>query len=203
MLALSGMKTRFRSQIMDMNIQNIGKRLRRLRKAKGLTMRELSGMVGCSESLLSKIETDKVDPSLKTLHNITTALGVSISALFSEPEPTRVVYRSKERPQLRMPAKTHGGGVVLERIIPHTPDHMLECNIHIIAPGDGSDGSIGHEGEEVGYVLEGQVELVVDGASYLLSPGDAFAFRSELPHSYMNKGTVTARILWTNTPPTF
>ena len=188
---------------MEHELHNIGKRLRWFRKEKGMTLRALSEVIGCSESLLSKIENNKVDPSLKTLHSITTALGVAISALFSDPEPLRVVYRNSERPQLRVTANTHGGGVTIERLIPHTPDHILECNIHIVAPGSGSDGSIGHEGEEVGYVLEGQLELVVDDVTYTLYPGDAFTFRSELPHSYTNRGAATARILWANTPPTF
>ncbi len=87
--------------------------------------------------------------------------------------------------------------------MPHTPDHILECNIHIVAPGDGSEGAIGHAGEEVGYILEGQLELVVDGVTYSVYPGDSFTFRSELPHSYVNNGPVTARVLWANTPPTF
>ena len=52
-------------------------------------------------------------------------------------------------------------------------------------------------------MLEGRLELVVDGVSYTLFPGDAFSFRSELAHSYSNSGAVTARILWVNTPPTF
>lgn len=187
---------------MNQESPNIGKRLRCLRKEKRMTMKELSDKVGCSESLLSKIENDKVDPSLKTLHSITSVLDVTISALFTEPEPASVVYRNGERPQLPLPSQTRGG-VVLERIMPHTPDHLLECNIHIVAPGDGTDGSIGHDGEEVGYVLEGRLELVVDGVSYALFPGDAFSFRSELAHSYSNPGAVTARILWVNTPPTF
>ena len=187
----------------DDELLNLGRRLRHIRKEKGMTLRALGQHVGCSESLLSKIETGKVDPSLKTLHSITTALGVAISALFSKPEAPRVVYRRTERPQLRVPAKTHGGGVIIERLVPHTQDHILECNIHIVAPGDGSEGSIGHEGEEVGYVLEGQLELVVDNETYQLYPGDSFTFRSELPHSYTNTGTTTTRILWANTPPTF
>lgn len=189
--------------MIDDEILNLGRRLRRIRKEKGMTLRALGDLVGCSESLLSKIETGKVDPSLKTLHSITSALGMAISALFSKPEAPRVVYRNNERPQLRVPAKTRGGGVIIERLIPHTPEHILECNIHIVAPGDGSEGSIGHEGEEVGYVLEGQLELVVEDETYTLYPGDAFTFRSERPHSYVNVGNTAARILWTNTPPTF
>ncbi len=75
---------------MDKEIQDIGKRLRTFRREKKMTLRGLGRMAGCSESLLSKIENNRVDPSLKTLHGITTALGVPISALFAEPEAPKV-----------------------------------------------------------------------------------------------------------------
>jgi mannose-6-phosphate isomerase-like protein (cupin superfamily) len=60
-----------------------------------------------------------------------------------------------------------------------------------------------HEGEEVGYVLSGVLELTVSGVEYLLYDGDSFVYRSEEPHSYRNPGEVTTRVLWVSTPPTF
>ena len=60
-----------------------------------------------------------------------------------------------------------------------------------------------HSGEEIGYVLEGEIELTVDGHKYRAKMGDSFHFRSELPHGYRNVGPTPARILWINTPPTF
>ena len=62
---------------------------------------------------------------------------------------------------------------------------------------------IKHEGEEFGYLLDGEIELIVDKKKYQLRPGDSFFFRSERPHSYTNNRKKVARILWLNTPPTF
>ena len=53
-------------------------------------------------------------------------------------------------------------------------------------PGGGSEGVIQHEGEEFGYVLDGEIELTVDNRNYQLREGDSFYFRSERPHSYNN-----------------
>ena len=56
---------------------------------------------------------------------------------------------------------------------------------------------IQHEGEEFGYVLEGEIELNVAGRPYRLNKGDTFHFRSERAHSYRNVGRKKARVLWT------
>ncbi|MCY1234961.1 HTH-type transcriptional regulator PuuR [compost metagenome] len=80
---------------------------------------------------------------------------------------------------------------------------LLQANIHIVWPGEASDGQIEHQGEEVGYVLEGQLELMLGDDVYLIGPGDAFTFASQVPHGYRNVGDVVARVLWVNSPATF
>ncbi|MCY1246279.1 HTH-type transcriptional regulator PuuR [compost metagenome] len=80
---------------------------------------------------------------------------------------------------------------------------LLQANIHVVWPGGSSDGQIEHQGEEVGYVIEGQLELMLGDDVYLIGPGDAFTFSSQVPHGYRNAGDVVAKILWVNSPATF
>ena len=93
--------------------------------------------------------------------------------------------------------------IELEALIPGRRGNLLSGYINDIEPGSGSEGVITHEGEEFGYVLDGELELTVDKKKYQLRPGDSFYFRSERPHSYINNRKKLARILWLNTPPTF
>jgi hypothetical protein len=51
-----------------------------------------------------------------------------------------------------------GKGIRLERLIPYSHSFLLQGNIHHIATGGGSDGNIVHSGEEVGYVLDGEIK---------------------------------------------
>lgn len=180
---------------------DVGKRLRRARRLKGLKLAELAQAVGCSESLLSKIENDKAKPSLQMLHKIVGQLGITIGGLFAERQAAgRIVTRAGERAIIRM---DEAGGVRLESLVPEEGAEILFGSIHVVEPGGGSSGAISHLGEEIGYVLEGVFELTVGSQTYLLYPGDNFFFPSELPHSYRNPGALQTRVLWINSPPTF
>lgn len=179
----------------------VGLRLRQARKAKGLKLKELAEKVGCSESLLSKIENDRARPSLQMLHKIVGHLGITISQLFAERAPSgSIVVRSGERAVIRMDEE---GGVHLECLVPEEGSQFLFGTIHVVEPGGGSSGAISHVGEEIGYVLTGTFELTVGDRTHLLNPGDSFFFESELPHSYRNPGDTQTRVLWVNSPPTF
>jgi len=171
---------------------------------RGLTLRALADTAGCSESLLSKVENGKASPSLPMLHKLVEVLDTNIGWLFEETDGEEgIVFRAGKRPIIALDPLRRGDGITLERITPYTSGHLLQCNIHHIEKGGESAGPIQHAGEEVGYVLVGEVELILDGRSFLLAKGDAFVFRSETPHHYRNAGEEEAQILWVNTPPTF
>ncbi len=153
--------------------------------------------------MVSKVETGRVSPSLTMLSRLANALSVNVSTFFVDREESQVVMRSGSRPQLDTDALRRGDGVTLERLAPCADGCMLQANIHIIAVGGRSDGVISHLGEEVGFLIEGELELEVDGKPYHLRAGDSFYFSSDRPHGYRNIGDTEARVLWVNTPPTF
>jgi transcriptional regulator with XRE-family HTH domain len=183
----------------------IGLKLKHARLTKGLRLRELAHRLGCSEGFLSKVENDKVRPSLALLHRLVRELEVNIAVLFDplpEQGPVQIMVPGK-RPLITLDPILKGRGVVLERMISTGRGMLLEANIHHVKPGGRTDGTIAHEGEELGYVLEGRLQLEVDGKTFHVSKGDCFFFRSELKHQYRNLGKTTASILWVCTPPTF
>jgi quercetin dioxygenase-like cupin family protein len=128
------------------------------------------------------------------------ALGTNISALV-EPSGAQVVSRGGARP--RIPSGDPWSSVVLEQLIPRAEGRLLQGNIHVIPPGSGSEGRYGHFGEEMGYVLEGELTLTVDDDVYHLRKNDSFVFLSERPHGYYNPGHRNCLVIWVNTPPTF
>lgn len=182
----------------------IGAKVRHARLLRGLSLRQLADKVGCSVSTLSKIECQKANPSITMLHRICSALETNMAGLFNSDEDFSVVTRGQDRPVIQTDQVRRGEGIRLERLVPYSASSLLQGNIHVIQPGGGSDHGLQHEGEEIGYVIEGRLELVVDGVTYLAEAGDSFFFRSDLPHSYRNASdSVEARVIWINTPPTF
>lgn len=184
----------------------LGPRLRYARTLLGLSLREVAEQVGVSESFVSKIENDRVRPSLATLHKLVTVLQTNIGILFADSENDSqlvMLNRHGKRPVIRVLGSSRSQGIMLERLIPARPENLLQANIHIVPPGEGTDELISHSGQEFGFILEGDVELIVAGETYKLSQGDAFVFESAHPHGYRNNGRRIARIIWVNTPPTF
>ncbi|MCZ7675432.1 MAG: cupin domain-containing protein [Roseovarius sp.] len=182
----------------------IGNRIKALRRVRNLTLRQLAEQAGTSEGHMSKIENGKAQPSVALLHRITRSLDVSTAILFDQtPNGNRVVSRAGERPVIHLDPIRCGTGLCLERVIAHAEDHMLQCNIHIIEPNGSSDDHIQHVGEEMGYVLEGEFELILDNVVYRLRANDSFHFNSSRRHAYRNPGRTRTRVLWVNTPPTF
>lgn len=186
------------------SLLRLGTRLKLARQTRGLTLKVLADAANCSESLLSKIENGKVSPSLPMLHRLVEALGTNIGWMFEESDGEEgIVFRAGTRPLITLDPLRRGEGISLERIIPYSAGHLLQCNIHHIDAGGESAGPIQHAGEEVGYLLEGAIELMVADKTFQLSAGDSFVFDSELPHWYRNVGAVRASIFWVNTPATF
>lgn len=177
----------------------LGRRIKLARTAKGMRLRELAERAELSESLLSKLENDKAIPSLASLHRIAAALDTNVSWFFSEDNDRgQVIVRKGERPTIR----SNSEKATIENIVPYGMGHLLQALIISIEPGGSSQGAREHIGEEAGYIIEGEFELILDGVSYRLSAGDSFNFRSERPHAYRNPGKKQTKLIWVNTPPT-
>jgi transcriptional regulator with XRE-family HTH domain len=178
----------------------VGRRLRQLRLAQGLRLKDLAGAAGCSESLLSRVENNLTTPSLTTMHRLARALGVSMVALLDVGSPDGVVIST---PRDRIVIGRGYPGEQNEVLIPHAENRLLEGFIVTLMPGAEPSGPFQHDGEEVGVILEGVLELVVGDSRNILHPGDSFFFHSDVTHRYRNAGADTCRVVWINTPPTF
>jgi transcriptional regulator with XRE-family HTH domain len=188
----------------DPGALTVGRRVRHLRHSKQMKLAELAKAAGCSTSLLSRVENEIVEPSLSTLHRLCRALGISVSALFSdEIDNYCVVYAPGERPKYNLSGTAEGDGSRAESIVPYAGSRLLEGFIIDLPPDSPSCGPFKHEGEEAGYVISGELELVVNGKSYVVRRGGSFFFRSDIVHTYRAAGAKLCRVVWINTPPSF
>ena len=179
----------------------IGGRVKHARLMAGIRMRELAVKVGCTESMISKIESGRVVPSLPMLQRLVSALERDLSSFFgSDLDSPGIVLRAGQRPVVLTDPIRHGPGVSYERLVPFAAGNLLECNIHVVEPNGSKEDLITHQGETVGYVVQGQLELIIDSTSYVLTMGDSFFFKNHLTNSYRNPGPGATRVIWVNTP---
>ena len=177
--------------------ERLSARLRQARQMRGMTLKVLADAAGCSESLLSKIENGKAYPSLPMLNRLVKALDMTMGWMFDDRDSRApIIFRAGHSPVLAQAEHA----ITVERVIPDADGHLLRCNIVHVEAGASSDGDHQHAGEEAGYLLDGQIDLLIDGRPHRLNAGDAFAFRSDQPHSFRNSGSSRASVFWINTP---
>ena len=187
----------------DTGPQPFGGEIRGLRKAKGLTLAELSVASGVSVSYLSQVERNAAVPSLKSLQQISRALGVTVGFFFPPtgadvPRERGIIVRAQHRRPL---ALGHG---VTDYLLSPNLSGQLELLYCCLAPGaTNGEAPYQHEGEEAGVVVAGTLDLVIDGESYRLEAGDSFQFASTRPHGFSNPGTVETVVVWAITPPSY
>jgi transcriptional regulator with XRE-family HTH domain len=180
-----------------MNIE-VGKQLRAVRTAFGLSQRELAKRAGVTNGMVSLIEQNRVSPSVGSLQKILSAFPMTMAEFFTREMGAKdqVVFRAAELPDMGT------GGVHYRLVAASRAERKMSILWETYEPGtDTGDDLLTHSGEEGGVVIEGELELTVAGETWVLGPGDAYYFDSRLPHRFRNPGDTPARIVSANTPP--
>ena len=178
----------------------LGSRIRALRQARHLTLRDVAERSGVTESFLSQVERDVTSPSIATVQRIARALDLSIAQLFVEqPELGRVVRREARR-RVEYP-----GLQAVDEFLTANDAGRLQVILSTIQAGGGTGPEpYTHESdEEVVVVLSGVLDLWVGDEHYVLREGDTITYPSRLPHWNMNHGDRPAVVLFCLTPPSF
>ena len=178
----------------------IGHKLKRLRMGISLTQEELASRSDLSKGFISQIENDAASPSIATLEDILEVLGTTPNEFFSDiDDREKVVYHKKDR--LLTPDSNEK--VKIELLIPGSGIRKMDPVFVTIKPGEETFKDPSHEGEELGFLLQGKIELNLDDKIFSVKKGECFYFSADKKHSITNMGKETAKILWVVTPPIF
>lgn len=178
----------------------IGKKIKKYRKLRDITITDLAERAGLSVGMISQIERDKIGLSVTSLWKIAKALDISIGDFFEEDKPgDKHIVRKDNRKTIQLTNST----ATYELL---TPD--LSWNIEFlkitILPGESSDDKkISHKGEETGYVIKGKLLVKWGEKEFILDEGDSIRLDSTIPHRYINIGDEKSISIWAMTPPSF
>jgi transcriptional regulator with XRE-family HTH domain len=175
----------------------LGSRIRLLREAMDLSLRDLAERSGVSAPMLSQVERGETSPTLQVAARIASGLELRLSQLLRLDEDGAVsVVRAADRRQGPRAKKGHS----YEILTPPLPGQRAELSHHTLAPGARTGGPGDppmHEpgSRETALVQSGPVTLHCDERDYELSTGDTVTFDADLNHFFQNLGTQDAVLL--------
>jgi transcriptional regulator with XRE-family HTH domain len=177
----------------------VGEKIKALRESKGLSLKELAERSGFSTALLSQMENHLISPSLGTMIKLAAAFGVKVGDFLGESqgEPFTIV-RKDERKKISRFASKDGVkyGYGYESLGSGKKDRHMEPFIVTLEPATVKVSKISvHEGEEFIFVLEGEMEVVLENHTDVLYPGDSIYYDSTIPHRVQCHEDKVTRIL--------
>jgi quercetin dioxygenase-like cupin family protein len=170
----------------------IGERIKNLRKLSALTQ------AGLTKGFISQVERDRTSISLDSLVQILEALGENISEFFLDIEERDIVYRKENRVEIEKKGLSK-----FELLIPGSTNKKMEAVMVTLKPGEETEVEEPHEGEEMGFVLRGRIEIQLGKQAHRAKKGECFYFAAERDHSLSNIGSRDAVLLWITSPPYF
>ncbi|HET9120596.1 MAG TPA: XRE family transcriptional regulator [Solirubrobacterales bacterium] len=173
----------------------VGARVKSLREAMDLSLRDLAERSGVSAPMLSQVERGDTSPTLAIAEKIAAGLDLSLSQLLRLDEDRHVVVVRGGQGRRR-----RRRGHRIEELTPPLPGQRADVSVHTLNPGaatGAADDPPVHEpgSRETTVVVEGTAELFIDGQRHELHEGDSVTFDADLPHHFENNGDTDARLI--------
>ncbi len=178
---------------------DIGQKINSLRTQKGLTQEELADRAELSKGFISQVERNLTSPSIATLIDILQCLGTDLKDFFDDQEDKQIVF-NKDDYFIKVDNELSNE---ITWIIPNAQKNQMEPILICLEIGGSTWPDNPHEGEEFGYVMEGEIEIILGNSIYSAKKHESFYYTSNKIHYIKNSGKKAARILWVSAPPSF
>jgi len=174
----------------------IAERLAELRKLNGLTLEELAQRASLTKSYLSKLERGLSSPTIGTVLKLAEALSVTVDQLISRSSRANEILHVKAGDRIPFSPSTERHGYTYEAIAAERPDKAMQPFIMLPPFTLAEDQPMAsHAGEELIFVVSGQMEVLFDGRTVRMSAGDSLYFNASIPHRSRSVGKVQAQAL--------
>lgn len=178
---------------------NIGEKIKSLRIQNSLTQEELADRSELTKGFISQLERDLTSPSIATLVDILEGLGTNLKDFFNESIDEKIVFSKDDAFETENDELKY----TLKWIIPNAQKNMMEPILIEIEPDGRTKEDSPHEGEEFGYVINGNVFIHIGSQKHRVKKGESFYYKANANHHISNEGKTKAKLIWVSTPPSF
>lgn len=186
-------------EITERNLEAaIGREVRNFRRQQGMTVADLANVTGLSIGMLSKIENGNTSPSLTTLQVLSHAFSVPVTAFFRSYEERREAQHVRAGEHVEIERRGTRAGHqynLLGHIGSNNSGVVVEPYIITLTTESDTFPAFQHEGLELLYMLEGEVDYRHGDTVYPLKPGDSLFFDADAPHGPEGLVKLPARYL--------
>lgn len=175
----------------------IARRIKRYRASRGWSLERLARETGFTKSYLSQVENARKEPPISSLNKIAYALGVDVLELITGESREAVdspltIVRADERKPLSPPSALP---TFIYESLNYKKKRRLMDGYLLTAGFDFPAEAAVHNGEELVFMLEGEVEFFYDGEIHRIKAGDCYYFESNRPHYGRSVGKKPAKFL--------
>lgn len=158
-----------------------------------MTIDQAASQIGVTKGYLSKVETGQSDPSVAVLGRLAEAYGVPMGSMFESGGAYEIsIVRESERLGLNRPGM--GVGYKFESLVFKKMNRQMEAFV-LTYPAKSDPATYRHPGEEILFMLEGELLLRYASAEYILKEGDCACFDARVEHRGEAYGGKPARAL--------
>lgn len=176
---------------------DLGIKIKSLRLQCNLTQEELADRCELTKGYISQLENDLTSPSIATLVDILNALGSDLKEFFNETIEDQFVFTEDDF--IVKDNEDHQ----ITWLVPNSQKNEMEPILVTINPHTKLYEDRPHEGEEFGYVIEGNIVLHIGKKTLKVAQGNSFYYPAARVHFLENTSDKIAKVIWVSSPPTF
>lgn len=176
---------------------DLGLKIKERRTLLVLTQQELANRCELTKGYISQLENNKVSPSIETLEIILEVLGTSFSEFFYENKEPQIIFTEEEQYEKQF------DGYMQTWLVPSSQEHTMEPILVVLQPNSMTFNDYPHNGEEFGYVIEGEITVCYGDVKKVCHQGESFYIITNRKHFIENNSDKSAKIVWVSCPPNF
>lgn len=178
-------------------LYDIGSAIKNFRKSQGMSQKELSQLVGVTPSNISQIESNQVFPSIPALYKIAEHLSVYVGSFFQEkPVIEKTIFHPSDGIKING-RNINKKSIEITQLTPFDLDGKVDLFLIKIFPGKKlSSHFFQHKGEEIGYALSGETDMVYQDQTHHVQANDTIYLKTTSPTQWHNKTADTTSFLW-------